>query len=206
MNSLSARVRKIAILLLIALPLIGVAQTPKPEDAWRPLKIFLGNWKGQGGDFQEGGPQTGPRFTVNGDCVTDNLTGLMWTRNANLLVASVTWEEAVIYTKRLTLCGYKGWRLPTDKELQSLINRKAADSAAWLNTQGFINVQPSRYWTSISAKHGDIVWLVEMVNGLSDPVDRTLSRGVGGPWNFVWPVRSGPSGPSQAATIPGIEY
>ncbi len=37
MNSLSARVRKLAILLLIALPLIGMAQTPKPEDVCQPL-------------------------------------------------------------------------------------------------------------------------------------------------------------------------
>jgi hypothetical protein len=206
MNSLSARVRKLTILLLIALPLIGVAQTPKPEDVWQPLKVSLGNWKGQGGDLQEGGPQPGSRFTVTGDCVTDNLTGLMWTRNANLLVASVTWAEALIYARDLTLCGYHDWRLPTDKELQSLINGKVANSATWLNTQGFINVQPFRYWSSIWSDHARLVWIVDMEHGESGPHDIILTK----TWFYVWPVRSvlktDSSGLSQAATTPGAEY
>ena len=142
---------------------------------------------GQGGDTQAGGPQTGPRFTVSGDCVTDNLTGLMWTRDANLLGTSVTWEEAVIYSKRCTLCGYKDWRLPTLEEFQSLINGHVSNAATWLNTQGFIQVQPGGYWSSIFSDHGRILWFVEMVHGLSDYIDKSYSKR----WLYVWPVRSG---------------
>ena len=39
---------------------------------------------GQDGDIQAGVAWPNPRFTDNGDgTVTDNLTGLMWTQNAN---------------------------------------------------------------------------------------------------------------------------
>ena len=40
---------------------------------------------GQDGDIQAGVPWPEPRFTDNGDgTMMDNLTGLMWTKNANL--------------------------------------------------------------------------------------------------------------------------
>ena len=39
---------------------------------------------GQDGELQMGVDWPDPRFTVSGDCVTDNLTGLMWAKNANL--------------------------------------------------------------------------------------------------------------------------
>jgi hypothetical protein len=34
---------------------------------------------GDDGDLEMGVAWPSPRFTVSGDCVTDNLTGLMWT-------------------------------------------------------------------------------------------------------------------------------
>ncbi|MBI5195097.1 MAG: hypothetical protein HZA10_02105, partial [Nitrospirae bacterium] len=39
---------------------------------------------GQDGEILSGVAWPNPRFSVNGDCVTDNLTGLMWAKNANL--------------------------------------------------------------------------------------------------------------------------
>jgi hypothetical protein len=34
-----------------------------------------------------------PRFTASGDCVTDNLTGLMWAKDANLINSQWTWRR-----------------------------------------------------------------------------------------------------------------
>ena len=66
MNFLSGQVRKLVILLLITLPLIGVAQTPKPEDVWQPLNVFLGNWKGHGaGEPGKGKYERSYRFILN---------------------------------------------------------------------------------------------------------------------------------------------
>jgi hypothetical protein len=39
---------------------------------------------GQDGEIRAGVAWPNPRFSISGDCVTDNLTGLMWAKNANL--------------------------------------------------------------------------------------------------------------------------
>ncbi|OGL45816.1 MAG: hypothetical protein A2W05_10650 [Candidatus Schekmanbacteria bacterium RBG_16_38_10] len=76
---------------------------------------------GQDGEIQVGVAWPNPKFAVSGDCVTDNLTGLMWSRNANL-AGYMNWNAALNYANNLTLCGYSDWRLPNRKELRSLIN------------------------------------------------------------------------------------
>jgi len=53
---------------------------------------------GQDGEIQAGVAWPGPRFTDNGDgTMTDNLTGLMWTTNANLPGGYKTWQQALDY-------------------------------------------------------------------------------------------------------------
>ena len=52
---------------------------------------------GQDGEIQAGVAWPNPRFSVSGDCVTDNLTGLMWAKNANLPNGARTWQEALDY-------------------------------------------------------------------------------------------------------------
>lgn len=52
---------------------------------------------GQDGDIQAGVPWPNPRFTDNGyGTVTDNLTELQWTKDANL-AGTKTWQEALDY-------------------------------------------------------------------------------------------------------------
>ena len=45
-----------------------------------------------------------PRFTVNGDCVTDSFTGLMWARNTNLPNGNMSWYQAIYYVAAMN-CG-----------------------------------------------------------------------------------------------------
>jgi hypothetical protein len=154
-----------------------------------------------------------PRFTVAGDCVTDNLTGLMWAKNANL-AGLKTWQEALDYVASINskggcagsygwdssyygilnseegLGGYTDWRLPDVNELESLINAKQANPAAWLNTQGFINAQVDGYWssttyyTSTYIEDSFLAWFVNIDAGY-DGVSFKANDG------YVWPVRSG---------------
>jgi len=75
---------------------------------------------GDDGDLEQGAEWPNPRFTVSGDSVTDNLTGLMWTKDANF--GSKTWGQAKSYCSSLSWGGYDDWRLPNVLELQSLID------------------------------------------------------------------------------------
>lgn len=71
-----------------------------------------------GQDAQYDGIQ--PSYTDNGDgTITDNNTGLMWQQN--LLDEKYTYFEAVTIAEESTLAGYDDWRLPTIKELYSLV-------------------------------------------------------------------------------------
>ena len=109
---------------------------------------------GDDGDFQAGAawPVTGNmgtgRFNDNGDgSVTDLLTGLMWTKNANL-GGLVNFYSARNAASALGTGGYTDWRIPNILELESLTHAGEADTAVWLNAEGFTGVQSVEYWTS----------------------------------------------------------
>lgn len=64
-------------------------------------------------------------FVNNGDgTITDTATGLMWQQEDDNVTR--TWENALVYCENLTLAGYNDWRLPTIKELYSIVNLTAA--------------------------------------------------------------------------------
>ena len=70
-----------------------------------------------GQDAQYRGTQ--PSYTDNGDgTITDNVTGLMWQKDQG---DKMTYAEAVARAETFDLAGYDDWRLPTIKELYSLI-------------------------------------------------------------------------------------
>jgi pimeloyl-ACP methyl ester carboxylesterase len=144
---------------------------------------------GQDGANQAGVAPPSPRFQVNGDCVTDNLTGLMWAKNANLPNGTRTWYQAIDFCNDLNLCGYTDWRLPSVNELESLINANEANSATWLNAQGFTNVQAFDYWSSTTfAYYPDFAWIVYMWSGFVYGDGKSNSYYYG---YYVWPVRGG---------------
>ena len=60
-----------------------------------------------------------PSYTDNGDgTVSDNVTGLMWQQDPG---EKMTWSEASDAVGSFRLGGYNDWRIPTIKELYSLI-------------------------------------------------------------------------------------
>ena len=60
-----------------------------------------------------------PRYTDNGDgTITDNVTGLMWQQDPG---AKMSYAQAVAGAESFDLAGHDDWRLPTIKELYSLI-------------------------------------------------------------------------------------
>jgi len=66
-----------------------------------------------------------PAYKDNGDgTVTDLNTGLMWTRDPG---SKKTYEQAAADASRCRVGGYRDWRLPTIKELYSLILFRGTD-------------------------------------------------------------------------------
>ena len=84
---------------------------------------------GDDGDYEKGVASPSPRFIDKGDgTVIDNLTGLMWAKNANLF-GQRTWNNALSDANNLslgTVCGipYTDWRLPNRFELESLLDHE----------------------------------------------------------------------------------
>jgi hypothetical protein len=168
-------------------------QTQCYDTAGALLLNCAGTW--QDGDYQAGVAWPAQRFTVSGECVTDNLTGLMWVKTPES--ASRTWQDALTYAKGRSLCGYgSDWRLPNKKELLSLENYESANPGAWLNGQGFSNVWAHPYWSSTT--YADLTpnkaWTMNMVGG---PNGYSKADGY-----YVWPVRGGDLYPPSDAFPP----
>ena len=157
---------------------------------------------GDDGALKAGVAWPNPRFTDNDNgTVTDNLTGLIWLKNANCTdtvggkspssglpwVDAITWSNAMASGK----CGLTDgstagqWRLPTRRELKSLVNRQQANNATWLIGQGFTSVQSNHYWSSSTNAYSTTsAWSVYMNVGNVDYPYKTVSY-------YVWPVRGG---------------
>lgn len=83
-----------------------------------------------------------PSYTNNGNgTVTDNVTGVMWQRSADLngdgnIQASdkLTYTATLTYCADLTLGGHSDWRLPDIKQLYSLIVFSGTDPSGYTGT------------------------------------------------------------------------
>ena len=53
---------------------------------------------GQDADFRSGVSWPAPRFELLDDVVVDRLTGLVWTRNANMAEFPLAWQEALDFS------------------------------------------------------------------------------------------------------------
>jgi arylsulfatase A-like enzyme len=73
-----------------------------------------------------------PFFSDNGDgTVTDHVTGLMWQQDPG---AKMTWNAGVAGAGTLDLGDYNDWRLPTIKELYSLMDFRGVDPSGYTGT------------------------------------------------------------------------
>jgi len=152
-----------------------------------------------------------PRFTVNAGTVKDNLTGLIWLKNAKCTdtisgitpaAGLLTWQNAKDWIAGLkgdnTLCGLNDgstagqWRLPTLRELQSLIHygyfspalSDTVGTAKWTtNGDPFDNVQSDYYWSATTyAVDPAPAWFVSLYVGFVGSDVKTLTF-------YVLPVR-----------------
>ena len=148
---------------------------------------------GDDGHYQRGVAWPEPRFAAgtgtSSNCVTDNLTGLMWLRNPSGTLRNCS--EAITYCEDLAGSGGRGgyadWRLPNVREMQSLFdydNRAPALPSA----HPFIGVPATNnYWTGTMAYNGGgglLFFATSMDRGT------TLVQAPSNPL-CAWPVRGG---------------
>jgi len=137
------------------------------------------------GDIKKGEAWPSGRFIVKKKCVLDKLTGLLWTRDANLSGNPLTWHAALDHVKELHACGYEDWRLPNIHELRSIFHFGMPDVPEWLMSQGFKNVQKGYYWSSTtSASNPPSAKVVHMSH-------YGMRFGAKNVKSYFWPVRGG---------------
>jgi hypothetical protein len=152
---------------------------------------------GSDGFLQKGVAWPNPRFTdnlvgaVSNGTVTDNLTGLIWLKNASCF-GYLNWAAALVSANSLasTTCGLSDgsvagdWRLPSVQELSSMTDLSRSYPALPTGNL-FTNVQPHTYWSSsTNASNTASAWDVDMVFGNVSNYDKSSSY-------YVWPVRGG---------------
>jgi hypothetical protein len=157
---------------------------------------------GDDGDLEMGVDWPSPRFTDNGDgTVTDNLTGLVWLKNANCAAFfsgdataqnSRNWSNALTAANSLAggYCGLTDgssagdWRLPNVRELQTLIDY-GEYSPALPDGHPFTGVQSGYYWMSTTrAVSTSSAWSMRMDYGNVYDGDKDHEH-------YVWAVRGG---------------
>ena len=138
------------------------------------------------------------RFNDNSNgTVTDNLTGLIWLKDANAF-GKKTWEQALSDANTLS-SGSHGltdgskagdWRLPNLKELQSLIDvayynpalSSASGKSKWVSGDAFVGVQSRYYWSSTTYSGSTaFAWYVYLYDG-------GVYDGSKASTSYVWPV------------------
>lgn len=170
---------------------------------------------GDDGDLQKGMNWPDPRFTDNGDgTVTDNLTGLIWLKNANCMNTyypsfdddgivgdgRVTWRHGIDFVAGINSgayqycgAGHSDWRLPNIRDLQSLIHYgffsapslpDTVGSGQWSEGDPFYNVQDREYWSSTTFMPTS--YFAWYVN-LRGGQAHIYDKRIN--FNYVWPVR-----------------
>lgn len=87
----------------------------------------------------------GANFVKSEKVVIDVTKNLMWQDDMEVTQYKTTWSLAKEYCSTLTLNGYTDWKLPSAKELQSIVNIKRANPAIY---EEFRYCEPTSYWTN----------------------------------------------------------
>ena len=123
-----------------------------------------------------------PSYTNASGIVRDEITGLMWQDDADVKTVTKPWltgsnydtcenntsspacydtsgDTASSYCGALDLGGYTDWRLPTQVELEGIVDYASSDPA--IDTSSFSNITSELYWSALT-KDGtpQTAWIV----------------------------------------------
>lgn len=114
------------------------------------------------GYYKKGVEKVYIRDDKNG-VITDNLSTLMWQDDVEPTTLGVYWYEARKYCSNLTLASHSDWRLPTRKELHSIVDYGKYNPSI---SNTFKNFKTYNNWTSTElATDRSQVWVVSFISG-----------------------------------------
>lgn len=174
---------------------------------------------GDDGGLQMDVKPASPRFKDNRDgTVTDNLTGVVWLKNANCTFGGTqnprTWPDALAAANELKSgdCGLTDgskagdWRLPYVGELERLVNTRynevkctatsnCTSNAEWLNNNSNSTQTPQGIFSNVQARHywSSTTYAGYMTFAWSVDMHNGYVE-LNGKKNYslyVWPVRAG---------------
>lgn len=126
--------------------------------------------------------RSGPasRFNIAADSAQDNATDLTWQRG---WVAAQTWLDALASCEALVLDNASDWRMPTLKELLTIVDERAIDPS--IDISAFPDTPAEWFWASSPGLCStDYGWTVSFTDGYCTPAATTqqyLTRCVRGP-------------------------
>ncbi len=181
---------------------------------------------GQDGELRAGvNWQLIERFTDNGATVTDNLTGLVWLRDANCMGndsnakafdkdgtsgdGRVLWQHSLDFVAELNKGAYPGcsagkndWRLPNAREMRSLIDY-GESKPSFLppgSSPPYFQSVGSMYWTSSNLGWAAVIAFGE--DGRQGWAPEDPADAYGPAYYYVWPVRDGYPASAALADLP----
>ena len=158
---------------------------------------------GDDASLKEGVAWPNTRYVDNQDgTVTDNLTGLIWLKNAGCFTPTI-WAGALSDVNQLAngACGLTDgstagqWRLPNIVELESMVDASASNPAV-TGGSPFINVSNGIYWSSTAYFGGEEgttnAWAIRFSDGryMNDNVSNVMATSN----NAVWAVKGSGGG------------
>jgi hypothetical protein len=113
----------------------------------------------------------GLSWLYSAEILTDKKTGLAWQDNSDAKSMKKSWSDSKEYCQNLILEGQSDWRLPTIKELQSIVDIKKIYPAI---KDDFKNVASGSYWSSSEfVSNTSRAWHVVFHTGSTSYRDKT---------------------------------
>jgi hypothetical protein len=103
------------------------------------------------------------RYTLTGGTVVDTKTKLTWQQTVP--AAKYAWAAAKTYCQTLSLAG-TGWRLPTRKELQTIVDYSQSNPS--IDPTAFPATPAAAFWSSSPvAGSPTVAWSIYFIIGLT---------------------------------------